>query len=726
MKIIFYAGAAFLGASHTMAMAAGGDQTVSPVDSASTQAADGQADEREGASSETIIVTATRVPTPITAIPSTVRIIDRQDLETQLAVSPSLIDSLSFSIPGLAPGRQKLTSTGESLSGRTPLYLVDGVPQSTPLRDGKRSGFTVDPAFVDRVEVIYGANAIQGVGATGGIINYVTIDAPKNGDWLNRVTAEVSTDQFEEDSFHYRVSGLTGRRLGAFDFVLGGAYDVHDLFYDGEGRAIGVDNIQGELMDSRSWTLFGKLGVEPAPDQRIEAMVNLYEIEGDGDYVTIPGDVLAGIPATSTEGTPAGDPPFTDARNFTLTYTHDSLFGGNLSLQGYHYDFYALYGADILPVFQDSAIAPVGTLVEQSALSSEKYGGKLTYTQQDLLWRGLQLVAGADYLRDQTFQELAQTDRLWVPKLIYRGWAPFLQVEQRLLNDRVRLSGGTRWENAKLDVPDFTTIASANRTFVEGGSPSFDKLLMNGGIVIEPIDDLTVFGSYAQGFTMPDAGLILRGVRAPGQNVERLIDLQPVIADNIEVGSSWRRDGLQLQASYFWSNSDLGSRIQVIGGAGVVQRERTEIEGFEFSTTYRFATGHRLGANYAFLEGRFDSDGDGVVDRDLDGRNIAPNRANLFVEGPIAGRLSGRFQLSYLLDRRFDGGQPRFDFNGYTLADAMVSYDTEDLGRFTFAISNLFDEQYISYFAQTATFVTNRDYVSGRGRAFTLRWQGSF
>lgn len=723
MKTKLVAGVAVLALFNGIAVAANVEQTAEPPAQAGDRASVG---DPTAPKSEQIVVTATRVPTPITAIPSTVRVIDREEVETQLAVSPSLLDSLSFSIPSLAPGRQKLTSTGESLRGRTPLYLVDGVPQSTPLRDGKRSGFTVDPAFVDRVEVIFGANAIQGVGATGGIINYVTVDAPRNGNWLNRVTGEVSTDGLRENSFHYRLSGLTGRRVGAFDFVVGGAYETHDLFYDGNGRAIGVDNIQGELMDSRSWSLFGKFGFEPAPDQRLEAMVNLFDVEGDGDYVTIPGNALTGIPATSRAGTPAGEPPFNEARNLTLTYSHDSLFGGNLSLQGFYYDFYALYGADILPVFQDPTIAPVGTLLEQSALSSEKYGAKLTYSHQDLLWPGLQVVAGADYLRDSTFQELAQTDRLWVPELIYKGWAPFVQLEQRLLQDRLRLSGGARWENATLEVPDFTTIASANRTFVQGGSPSFDELLLNAGVVIEPIEGFTVFGSYAQGFTMPDAGLILRAVNTPGRNVEQLVNLQPVIADNVEVGTSWRRDDLEVQASYYWSNSDLGSRIQVINGAGVVRRERTEIEGLDLSASYRFATGHRIGASYSLLEGRFDSDGDDKVDRDLDGRNIAPNRANFFIEGPIAGRLSGRFQLSHLFDRHFKGGQPRFDFDGYTLADALVSYEMERLGRFTFAISNLFGEQYISYYSQTATFVTNRDYVSGRGRAFTLRWQGSF
>lgn len=675
---------------------------------------------------ETIIVSATRTPTPITAIPNTVKVIGWEEMETQLAVSASLLDSLSFSIPSLAPARQKLTSTGESLRGRTPLYMVDSIPQSTPLRDGKRSGFTIDPAFVERVEVIYGANAIQGVGATGGVINYVTVNAPTSGEWLNRVTAEITTDDFEDNGFHYRMAGVTGRKMGAFDFVAGAAYENHDLFYDGDDRPIAVDTIQGELMDSHSFALFGKAGFEPASGQRIEGTINFYEVTGEGNYTTVRGNRDSGVPASSVSGTPAGDPTFTEAFNAALSYSHDSLLGGDLTLQGYYFDFYALYGGDTFPVFQDPAIAPAGTLFDQSALSSEKYGAKLTWVRQDALWDGLQLALGADYLRDRSFQELAQTDRLWVPELIYHGWAPFVQLEQALAGEMVRLSGGARWENATLDVPDFTTIASANSTFVEGGKPSFDEVLFNAGVVVEPLNGFTLFGSYAQGFTMPDAGLILRSVSAPGQSVEDLVDLRPVIADNVEVGTGWRRGGLDLTASYFWSNSDLGSRIQVVGGAGQVRRERTEIEGLELAASYNLASGHRLGASFAALDGRFDSDGDDIVDRELDGRNIAPDRLNAFVEGPIAGPLSGRLQASRLFDRTFESNDPKFNFDGYTLVDLILRYETEKAGDFSLALSNLLDEQYITYFSQTVTFVSDRDFVSGRGRAITLRWQGSF
>ena len=725
MNIGFYAGAAVLSLAHGPAVAANAAAEASAAGVTEVEAAEAP-EERKATSSETIVVTATRVPTPITAIPNTVRVLDRETVETQLAVSPSLLDSLSFSVPSLAPGRQRMTSTGESLRGRTPLYMVDGIPQTTPLRDGKRSGFTIDPAFVDRVEVIYGANAIQGLGATGGVINYVTARPPANGDWLRRVTAEISTDDFEENGFHYRGSALSGRTVGDFDFVVGGAYERNDLFYDGADRPIVVDPTQGDIMDGSGWSLFSRLGYDITPEQRLELMANIFNFEGDGDYRPVPGNAALGIPATSIAGDPAGDPTRNDAQNFALTYRNRDLLGGTLTVQGFYYDFYALYGGDTFPVFQDPAIAPIGTLFDQSALSSEKYGTKLTYARENALWQGLQVVAGADYLRDRTNQELAQTGRLWVPNLIYRGWAPFLQLEQRLLGDRVRLSGGVRWENVTLDVPDFTTIASANSTFVEGGSPSFDTWLKNVGAVVEPVDGLQLFASYAQGFNMPDAGLILRAVRTPGQSVDELVDLQPVIADNVEIGSTFRRDGLELSASYFWSNSDLGSRIQVIGGAGVIQRERTEIKGLELAASYRLGGGIRIGAAFAALEGRYDSDGDDVVDRDLDGRNIAPDRLNVYAEAPIAGGFSARLQASRLFDRQFEGGAPRFDFDGYTLIDAIITYDAASAGRFTLGIANLLDEQYINYTSQTANFITDRNYSSGRGRAFTLRWQGSF
>lgn len=70
---------------------------------------------------EEVIVSASRTNKPITAIPNTVKVIDRQALDAQLATSTSLLDGLSFAVPSLTPAHQKMTSNGVTLRGRTPL-----------------------------------------------------------------------------------------------------------------------------------------------------------------------------------------------------------------------------------------------------------------------------------------------------------------------------------------------------------------------------------------------------------------------------------------------------------------------------------------------------------------------------------------------------------------------------------------------------------------------------
>lgn len=672
---------------------------------------------------EELVVTATRTNRTISSIPNTVKLLDRNAIEQQLAVSSSLLDSLSFSVPSLTPSRQKMTTTGVTLRGRTPLYMVDSIPQSTPLRNGERSGFTIDSEFVERVEVLYGANAIQGVGATGGVINYVTISAPSDGILLQRVGVELESDNFENDGLHFRTTGILGKKSGAADIVIGATFDAQDLYYDGYGNPVGADTTQGDTMDSKTKNVFTKFGYDFSDERRLEVTGNYFKLAGDGDYVGIAGDIENGIPATSTEGAPPAEPTYNEASNIAVTFTEKNLYGGNLNAQAFYYDFYALYGAGIFAALQDVAIAPVGTLVEQSALDSEKFGAKLTYSKEDSLWSGLQLVAGLDYLQDKTLQELAQTGRVWVPEMIYRGWAGLLQLEQSLVNDKLRISGGVRSEHVELDVPDFTTIASAKSTFVSGGTPSFEKTLGNFGLVYDLNEQVTLFSSYTQGFTMPDAGLILRAVNTPNQTVDALVDLQPVIADNIETGVNYKIAGFALDASYFWSDSDLGSRIQVVNGAGQIRREKTEIEGWEITTSYQFSSGLKIGTAYSNLDGRYDSDADGRVDKDLDGRNIAANRWNSFVEGSLTQQFDARLQYSKLLDRDFDGGLPQYNFEGYDLVDLIMTYDTLSAGKLTLGIQNVLAEEYITYFSQSYPATTDDNYVSGRGRVITLGWK---
>src|SRR5688572_20348571 len=87
---------------------------------------------------ERVVVTATRGHKAIEKIPGAVTVITAQEIETQTLIAEDLSAVLSVLAPSYAPSRQKLTSFGESMRGRTALLLFDGVPQSNPLRNGAR------------------------------------------------------------------------------------------------------------------------------------------------------------------------------------------------------------------------------------------------------------------------------------------------------------------------------------------------------------------------------------------------------------------------------------------------------------------------------------------------------------------------------------------------------------------------------------------------------------
>lgn len=677
--------------------------------------------EETGDTFEEVIVTATRMPAPVKALPNRVTLIDDAALENQLAISTSLLDALGVYVPSFAPTRQKLTGSSETLRGREPLYMIDGVPQSNPLRNGQRDGFTLDPAVIERIEVLYGANAIQGIGATGGIVNYITRSARSNPGTSLEVSVNAE-DSGGSDGRGGRASLTTANKAGAFDWLLSAASERRGAFYDAKGRRVGVDNVQGDIQDSQSLNLFAKLGWDIGERTRLQFMANAFELEGDGDYVPTAGDRDAGIPVSSVRGSFPGEAPFNDVLTASLDLSHEFLRAGSLDAQLYYQDFEAVYGGGVFGVFQDPALDASGQLFDQSGNNSEKHGLKLTWTHSELPVDGLTATLGLDFLADSTFQELIQTGRLWVPETEFRSTAPFIQLSQSLVDDRLSLSGGARFENMELKVDTYSTLASYGPQVVDGGSPDFDETLYNLGASFALTDSLTVYGTYAEGFTVPDVGRVLRGVSTPGSDVDDLLDLQPIIADNTEFGLKWSGERWTCDIAVFRSHSDFGQRLQPdADGIFSVKRERTEIEGVELAADFAATSELLLGFNYAHIDGRFDSNADGRVDRDLTGLNVSPDRLNAYAEWRARPNLSLRAQSSTFFDTEFDDAGDATDFSGYTLVDAVLGWDTARFGRFDFAVSNLFNRDYITYYSQSAT-TSNSRYFAGRGRTFTLRW----
>ena len=667
-----------------------------------------------------VVVTAARTALPRSALPATVELIDRAAVEQQTALGASAVETVAALVPSFSPTRQKLSGFGETLRGRSPLFLVDGVPQSTPLRDDSRDGFTIDPFFIDRVEVIFGSNAIQGIGATGGVINYVTAATPREGAGFSGRVQALTTfdaDRFG-DSAGYKVAAIGGQDFGQLDLTVGAAYEARGVYYDGEGRRIGFDGTQGELQDSVSWSLFAKGGIDLGANRRLEAMVNHFTLEGDGDYVTVAGNRITGLPTSAVRGTPPGLPPSNTVTSAVLAYRDAGVFGGTLRAQLFAHDYAGVFGGGTFGTFQDPAIAPVGTLFDQSGNNSEKLGFKIEWEGPVAPVAGLRALVGLDGLRDTTNQELVLTGRDWVPLTRYESLAPFLQLNQPLSDGRLHLSGGLRFESVTLSVDDFQTLWTYGPQQVAGGSPGFEELLGNLGATYQLTPGLLVYGSWAQGFNMADVGRVLRGINTPGQDVDTFLDIAPVVTDNFEAGLEYTRGGFDASAAVFRSTTDKGSRLVLVGGVYEVAREATEIEGLELTARYTINPDLRFGGAYSHLEGRSDTDGDGALDQELDGANISPDRLLLWGEVDH-GDLSLRVQAQQLFARDFQGQVAENSFEGYGLIDAIGVWHA-GFGDVSVGVQNLLGEPYVTYYSDVQRPGDNLSYYAGRGRTVTV------
>ncbi|BFM21549.1 TonB-dependent receptor [Gilvimarinus japonicus] len=670
---------------------------------------------------EEMIVTASRTAKPISSIPNTVTVINKIALDQQLAVSYDLSTVLGNLVPGFTPSRQKMTGSGETLRGRSPLYLIDGVPQSNPLRDGSRDGLTLDPAMIERIEVIHGANAVHGMGASGGIINLITKKPVESREQSFHIDVNAPTD-YDSDALSTGLGYSFADAFGRWDLAFSASVRDSGIFTDANGDIIGVDTTQGDTMDSESRDFFLKTGYR-GDGQSLHLMVNNFNIEGNGDWITVAGDVANGIPTSSEPGTVPGKAPTNDVTTVSLDYRKDELWGHSVHAQLFYQDFAATFGGGTFGTFYDPAYGD--NFYDQSQNESEKVGFKLTMARDKIAGAPVNVVWGFDALQDETQQVLVQSGRAWVPPTNYKNIAPYAQLEFTGV-DHLVVTGGLRYESSKLDVDDFTTLYSYGSQFVEGGSPSFNETLYNLGFTYEITDALRIFGNVSEGSSMPDVGRVLRGINEPNQSVESFLNLVPIVTDNRELGIEYDAGNLNLEVSYYQSDSDYGSRLAMnADGIFDVKREKTEIDGIEASATWSFTSDSSVGIAYSNPTGEYDSDADGSVDTDLDATNISPERINLFWSQQWTSDFDTRVQASNLLDRDYQNavGESYADFDGYTLLDITATWMVGN-GQLQASVQNLTNEEYITYYSQAQT--NNERYFAGRGRTVSLGYTYRF
>ncbi|EDM34035.1 putative ferric aerobactin receptor [Pedobacter sp. BAL39] len=668
-----------------------------------------------------VVVTAGRKPESLKDVPSSVTILTEREVKEQLNVNPSVSAILGNTVPGLGTSSNKATNSGQTLRGRQVLVLIDGIPQSTPLMNGSRDIRTLDPAAIERIEVIKGATSIYGNGSAGGIINFITKKPSADRTFSGSTSLGLNGNLANpSNTTGYRLSQSFSGTVNKFSYIFNGTYNYTGVLKDAKGMV----NAQPDGLGENSlYNTFVKLAYRPNDKSEIVASYNLFRSVQSSDYVNVTGRY--GIkPSVGQKGDDPGEAAGTPYNhNALLSYHNTALpFGSTLDVSAYYNSFVSMNRY----VAQATAWYGPG----QTKIQSYKKGLRLTLNtpwEMGSLGEG-ELTYGLDLLNDRTNQVLTD-GRVYIPDMNMLNLAPYAQMKIDLLTNFV-LKAGLRYENARVKVKDFNTIARGpdgeGSIPVTGGKIPYNSTTFNAGLRYNKYELFNPFISFSQGFAINELGRILRSATS---NTLESIATDPIITDNYEAGFSSKLGIVNLTASYYISKSKLGANLVDVNGFLVPQREPERIHGYEIAADVFLSNAWTAGGSYSYVEGKAEqASGTKVY---MNGLRIAPPKATAYL---------GYRPLSSLDMKIYwvnTGSRDRFDLraNGlYANSEGPVS--SVNVFNFTAAyrynskwsaglgVENLFNTSYYPVVSQYRAI--DAEYVRGNGVTMSLNLSYNF
>jgi iron complex outermembrane receptor protein len=681
--------------------------------------------------SENVVISATRTPESLATIPGGVTVLTQQQVLANTEGPGSLNDALGKLVPGLAPGSQGSTIFGQTLRGRAPLIIIDGIPQITT-RNGARDLATVEPAMIDRIEVIRGASAIYGEGATGGIINITTKDADTSG--RLRFSTNVGFGNsltHPGGSFSPFVrQSLTGK-YDQLDYLFGGSFEKVGGYFDADGDRIVADPFaQGGPSDTRAYSLNFKLGYDHTATQRSQIALFQYRAVQDTEYGSDPAvntQPLRSVKSRPLKGLDQDEPQQSNNIQMDYRYGNQRLFGSptQLNFQLYRRQFLTRYIA-----FDGRPFGPAfGGKIIQSYIDSKKTGGRVLFDSPVRSW-GLTAVYGLDHVIEHTSQPVSFLDPVawdatrslrqriigggdWVPLMKPRNTGAFLQLEWSRF-EKLVLRAGVRQEWIRFRVPDFTTLGGNRAT---GGLLSYNGTLVNVGLVYGFTSAFSVFGNFSQGFSAPDVGLTLRN--APNNSNLSAIQYAAQKVDNWELGTRGNWSAVQTSLSLFYSKSKLGTSISGFGTP--ILRAPEKVYGLEATLDLQPVKKFNVGGTLTWLEGKVDptSRGNFVF---LNSYRIPPVKVTAHVQHQTTERWSNRIQVLHSGNRARFGASVRFgelSLRDYTVTDFYSSVRLSR-GSLRVGIENLFNRLYFPRDQQLLRGGNNQSYSPATGATLNV------
>tara|TARA_R110002167_G_scaffold306079_1_gene510498 strand:+ start:43758 stop:45911 length:2154 start_codon:yes stop_codon:yes gene_type:complete len=666
----------------------------------STQATENQA------SMERMIITGSRSAERIEEVPSSVTLIEQQTLAQDMLMTSQLQNLLAFRVPGLAPSTGTSSNSGQNLRGRAALVMIDGVPQSTPLRNGKLGISSIDAGVIERIEVIKGATSIYGNGASGGIINYITKRASEDKARVKVGASSKFSAVKLQDSAGYRVDTSIDGTVDNFSYVFSAITEKTGVERDSEGDAIGL--VYG-LSETKSINYFTKLGYQLDDDKSIQLTYNYYEAQQESDYIDVVGNANTGEKTYSIDNTtgivklgvpqgPRGN------HNLMLKYVDQEIFTNTqLTVDGYLQKIENMF-------FFSTALANQSEGYEggQSFIKSEKKGLRVNFaTQVD--WDNVDstFIYGIDALQDISSQPL-EDGRIWVPEMDMRNLAVYLQTKFVIADDWV-IKAGIRQDSVDLTVGDYQTLklcrtpSTCSVPFdVTGGELTYNSTTYNIGLRYNMNEFFNPFMSFSQGADISDIGRLLR--TATVDDIA-LIRTESSIVDNYEIGFSGQLGDLSYEIAAYRSKSELGTSNSFDATTGIYLPVRApqKIWGYEAQVDYRVLDNLNTGLSYSWVEGK-----DTETDTYIDGGTISPPKLTAYISWQPVEEASIGINYMYVGDRdRFEpvdgayiGSQGPIE--NYNVVNLTSSYQLNNW-QLSLGVENLLNEDYFSARSQAST-----------------------
>ena len=683
-----------------------------------------------------IVVTATRTEEDIFDVPRSITVIDREDIEQQLVFTNNLPDILGRLVPGyVAPSQDDRTSPRGGLRGRPIVVLIDGIPQP-PNNDGFGTSLsTIEPGLIERIEILRGPSAIYGDGGTGGVVNIITRLPTKESIAYNiSVGADMGLTSNQDDRYgingQFSVSGADERGDG----LLSISYDEANGQFDADGNRI----LPNGIANNERLGVLAKLGFNLTDEQRLGLTYNFFRQTRDTEFTF--DNAVAAEPDAEFGRALRIDADYEESPEqinnvINLTYRHENIFGSQLDTQLYYRDTQEV---GIFTDLRGLGLPDFFPTLWQTTLDDTEIGGRLQIDtplgdSANLLW-------GADYSHSDTSSPLfisdpdaldatgevdvvdTSLDRF--PSYELNSLGLFAQGRWDI-TDQFQISGGLRYENVDLSVDDFDLAFRFPRER-QGGDSSFDEVLFNAGLLYRPIQEIGLFASFAQGFSIPNIGSSLQGVPNTFNASDDLL-LDPQKVDNYEIGV--RADFNQVQATLagFYNESDLGSSLTLDRETGFAEVNRAPQRnyGVEATLDWQPSSTWRLGGLFSWNEGESDLDDDGDFE-ELSLLDIQPVKVGLYVENETTPGWTNRFDLLLIGVRDPSPSDELFGLDeagGYTVVDFTSSVKLGD-GKLSLGIGNLFNEQYVTVRQETRGNVTQ--IAPALGRTLQLRYSVDF